>query len=521
MKKGRSLEDRLFFYENRVWNEEYFIVERSFKEAYDGSNDDVLEGFGMIKTDLWINGDWVKTEKYDQLSAPFDGEVIAEIARATPAQVNDAINCAHTAYNKFKTVTAYERSKILYRVSEIMEKRKEELVKILALEAAKPLRAASVELDRTIATYLFAAEEAKRLHGETVPMDAAPGVSNRIGWTKRVSLGVVSAITPFNFPFNLVAHKLGPAFAVGNAVVLKPASQTPLSSIVMGEIFKEAGLPDGMLQIVTGGGSDLSESLVTNPLVKKVTFTGSSAVGMKIKEQVGLRKVTLELGSNAGLIIEPSAPLDKITQRCVDGAFGFAGQVCISLQRIYVHSSIYEEFTNSFVQLTEQLVLGSPLDEATDVSAMINPKEVTRIKEWIDEAIEQGAKVETGALFTQRTLKPTVMTNVKPTMRVVNEETFAPIVSIIPYEHLDEAIGYVNDSDLGLNAGIFTMNIEDALHAADEIEAGAVIINDIPTFRTDNMPYGGVKQSGYGREGIKYAVEEMSEMKFITIQTKL
>lgn len=475
----------------------------------------------MITTNLWINGEWVETEKYDELQAPFDGEVIAKVARATPEQVTQAINCAHTAYKKFRTVTAYERSKILYKVSEIMESRKEELVRILALEAGKPMRAARGELDRTIATYLFAAEEAKRSTGETVPLDAAPGVTDRIGWTKRVSLGVVSAITPFNFPFNLVAHKLGPAFAVGNAVVLKPASQTPISSIVMAEIFKEAGLPDGMLQIVTGSGSELSDPLVTNPLVKKVTFTGSSAVGLKIKEKVGLRKVTLELGSNAGLIIEPSAPIEKIVDRCVEGAFGFAGQVCISLQRIYVHASIAEQFTKAFVEATEKLVIGSPLDENTDVSAMINPKEVDRMKEWIDSAIAEGAKVATGAVFTKRTLKPTVMVDVKPDMKIVCQETFAPIVSIVSYETLQEAVSLVNDSDLGLNAGIFTMNIEDAMFAADELEAGAVIINDIPTFRTDNMPYGGVKMSGYGKEGIKYAVEEMSDMKFITIKTKI
>lgn len=475
----------------------------------------------MITTNLWINGAWVETEKYDDLVSPFDGDIIAKIARATTTQVTEAIEGANTAYKAFKKVTAYERSKILYRVSEIMETREEELAKILALEAGKPLKAARAELKRTVATYLFAAEEAKRLHGETVPMDAAPGITNQIGWTKRISLGVVTAITPFNFPFNLVAHKLGPAFAVGNAVVLKPASQTPMSSIVMAEIFKEAGLPDGMLQIVTGGGGELSESLVTNPLVKKVTFTGSSAVGLKIKSQVGLRKITLELGSNAGLIIEPSAPLEKIIKRTVSGAFGYAGQVCISLQRIYVHESIYKAFTEAFVEETEKLVMGSPLDEQTDVSAMINPNEVTRIKEWIDAAIAEGAEIATGAVFTKRTLKPTVMTNVKADMKIVCEETFAPIVSIIPYETLDEAIAYVNNSDLGLNAGIYTMNIEDALHAADELEVGAVIINDIPTFRTDNMPYGGVKMSGYGREGIKYAVEEMSDTKFITIRTKL
>lgn len=475
----------------------------------------------MIKTSLWIDGQWVETVKKDTLKAPYDGETIAEVARATPEQVSVAVEGAHRAYIKFKEKTAYERAGILHRVSEIMKDKKEELAKMIAMEAAKPLTAALGELDRTIATYEFAAEEAKHLHGETVPLDAAPGVRDRIGWTKRESLGVVSAITPFNFPFNLVAHKLGPAFAVGNAVVLKPASQTPLSSIALAEIFKEAGLPDGMLQIVTGKGSELSEILVTHPLVKKVTFTGSSTVGMKIKEQVGLRKITLELGSNAAVIVEPSTPIDKMVKRCVDGAFGFAGQVCISVQRIYVHASIYEEFTKAFVEETEKLVVGSPMDQKTDVSAMIHPKEVTRIKEWVDEAVADGAKVATGAKYTERTMKPTVILNAKHDAKIIKQETFAPIVSIIPYGTLDEAIQYVNESDLGLNAGIFTMNIEDALRAADEIEAGGVIINDIPTFRTDNMPYGGVKTSGYGREGIKYAVQEMSEMKFITIKTKL
>ncbi|MEG0380725.1 MAG: aldehyde dehydrogenase family protein, partial [Kurthia sp.] len=436
-------------------------------------------------------------------------------------QVSQAIIDAHSAYIRFKGVTAYERAQILYKVSEIMKHRKEELVDILILEAGKPKKAARAELDRTIETYILSAEEAKRITGETVPMDAAPGVTDRIGWTKRESLGVVTAITPFNFPFNLVAHKLGPAFAVGNAVVLKPASQTPLSSLIMAEIFKEAGLPDGMLQIITGSGSELSQALVTDSLVRKVTFTGSSAVGLKIKEQIGLRKITLELGSNAGTIIEPNIPIAKIVKRCVEGAFTFSGQVCISLQRIYVHKSIIEEFKDAFVKETLALTVGDPNDERTDVSAMINPQEVERIKSWIALAEQGGAKVEVGGAFSERILTPTVMSHVTNSMKIVSEETFAPIVSLIPYDTLEDAIALLNSSTLGLNASIFTTNLEDAMYAADEIEAGAVIINDIPTFRTDHMPYGGVKLSGYGREGIKYAIEEMSNMKFITIKTKI
>lgn len=473
----------------------------------------------MKETKLWINGKWEDTEEVYELTSPYTGETIAKVAKATPSDVERAIEGAHQAYQTFKKTTAYERAEILYKVVDLIRKRRQEFAEILASEAGKPITAALAEIDRTIATYQFSAEAAKQNFGETVPMDAAPGVRDRIGYTKRVPLGVVSAITPFNFPFNLVAHKLGPAYAVGNTVVLKPATQTPLSAIVMAEIFKEAGLPDGALQIVTGSGGELSDTLVTHPFVKKVTFTGSGAVGLKIKEKVGLRKVTLELGSNAAVIVEPSTPIEQIIPRAVGGAFGFSGQVCISLQRIYVHESIYNEFTEAFVEATKKLKVGDPFDPQTDVSAMIHPKEVERMKAWIDEAVAQGAKVATGAQFTNRTMSPTVMVDVKADMKIMCLETFAPIVSIVPYKTLDEAIRYVNTSDLGLNAGIYTNVLTDAMKAADELEAGAVVINDIPTFRVDHMPYGGVKNSGYGREGIKYAIQEMTDLKFITIKT--
>lgn len=468
---------------------------------------------------LWINGEWVTADGQYNLTSPYSGEQIAIIGKASVSQVNQAIEGAHKAYVNFKKTTAYERAEILYRVVEIMRARKEELAEILTKEAAKPLSASLVELDRTIATYQFSAEAAKQAMGETVPMDAAPGAGGRIGFTKRVPIGVVSAITPFNFPFNLVAHKLGPAIAVGNTVVLKPATQTPLSSLVMAEIFKEAGLPDGCLQIITGSGIELSDSLVTHTHVKKVTFTGSGEVGLKIKEKVGLRKITLELGSNAALIVEPSTPIEKVMKRAVGGAFGFAGQVCISLQRIYVHQSIYTDFVEQFVAETQKLKVGDPSLLETDVSAMIHPQEVERIQNWITEAVTQGAVIAAGGQVNERICMPTVMTNVKSDMKIVCEETFAPIVSIVPYSTLNEAIDFVNASHLGLNAGIYTNVLTDALEAADKLEAGAVIINDIPTFRVDNMPYGGVKQSGYGREGIRYAIEEMTDLKLITIKT--
>ncbi|WP_019413157.1 aldehyde dehydrogenase family protein [Paenisporosarcina sp. TG20] len=474
----------------------------------------------MKETGLWINGEWREASALYELKAPYDGKLIAKVAKGSAEDVEVAILGAAQAFKSFKKWTAYDRAEMLYKVVSIMRERKEELAKILAQEAGKPLKSSRVEIDRTIATYQFAAEEAKQYRGETVPMDAAPGGANRIGWTKKEAIGVVAAITPFNFPFNLVAHKLGPAFAVGNTVVLKPATQTPLSALAMADIFKEAGLPDGVLQIVTGSGSELSESLITHPEVKKVTFTGSVPVGLKIKEKIGLRKITLELGSNSALIIEPSVPIEKIVKRCVEGAFSFSGQVCISLQRIYVNRKVYDEFAKAFVEETKNLIIGDPLDENTDVSSMIHPDEVERIVGWIEEAKTQGAEVATGGESTERQVLPTVLINVKENMKVVCEEVFAPVVSLIPYDTLDEAIDLVNESQFGLNAGIYTNVLTDAMHAANEIEAGTVIINDIPTFRVDNMPYGGVKMSGYGREGVKYAVEEMTELKFITMKTE-
>lgn len=473
----------------------------------------------MQETKLWMNGQWEAADRTYDLASPYSGEVIAKVAKASVQDVERAIEGAHEAFQSFKKMTAYDRAEILYNVVSIMRERKQELAEILAREAAKPISAGLVEIDRTIATYQFSAEATKQSTGETVPMDAAPGVTDRLGYTKRVPLGVISAITPFNFPFNLVAHKVGPAVAAGNTVVLKPATQTPLSALVMAEIFKEAGLPAGCLQIVTGSGGELGDILVTHPLVKKVTFTGSGAVGLKMKEKVGLRRITLELGSNAAVIVEPSTPIEKMVSRAVGGAFNFAGQVCISLQRIYVHQSIYQEFVEKFVAETKKLRVGDPMNSETDVSAMIHPDEVARIQSWIEDAKAKGAVVAAGAEFTERTLSPTVMKNVTADMKIVCEETFAPIVSIVPYETLDEAIALVNDTELGLNVGIYTNILTDAMRAADELEAGAVIINDIPTFRVDHMPYGGVKMSGYGKEGIKYALEEMTHLKFITMKT--
>lgn len=472
----------------------------------------------LIK-DLWINGQWVSTARSYSLYSPYDGTLLAQIAKADQRDVEVAIEGAQQAFSKMKELPAHQRADILFEVSQLMKERREEFAHLCSSEVGKPIRAARAEVDRTIATYRFAAEEAKRLYGETIPMDAAPGGENRLGFTWREPLGVVTAISPFNFPLNLVAHKVGPAIAAGNTVVLKPAEQTPLCALAIAELFQEAGLPAGALQVVTGSGRELSDALVADERVKKLTFTGSTEVGKTLKAKVGLRKATMELGSNSALIVEPDVPFEKIIPRCVEGAFSNAGQVCISLQRIYVHASIYEQFAEQFIELTLRLKLGDPMNEETDVSAMIHERETERIDRWVQEAIAAGAILGCGGERQGLIYKPTVLLNVKPDMAVSCMETFAPIVSIVPYNDLDEAIAYTNDSPYGLNIGIYTLHIQKAFLAAKLIQAGGVVINDIPTFRVDHMPYGGVKDSGYGREGMKYAVQEMTELKFVTLKT--
>ncbi|WP_313800120.1 aldehyde dehydrogenase family protein [Cytobacillus sp.] len=468
-----------------------------------------------MKRKLFINGEWLEASQYVPLRSPYSEEEIAEIPAATIEEVEKGLEAAFHARKEMALMPSHQRASILEKVVGLLEKRAEEAAKIIAMEAAKPITAARAEVARTIQTYKFAAEEAKRIHGETIPLDAAPGGEGRIAYTVREPIGVIGAITPFNFPMNLVAHKVGPAIASGNSVILKPAGQTPLSALFIAEIFQEAGLPAGALNVITGSGSLIGDKLVTDHRVKKISFTGSPAVGIGIRNKAGLKRVTLELGSNAAVIIDKDTNLDKIISRCVAGAFGFQGQVCISLQRIYVHEQQFDAFVDKFVPAVKELKIGDPLDPKTDVSALITSKDVSRTLEWIDEARAQGAKVITGGEAEGNILLPTVIVDAKPDMRVSCQEVFAPIVVINKVKTVEEAIERVNDSNYGLQAGIYTDNIHTALAAAEQLHVGGVLINDIPTFRVDQMPYGGVKKSGVGREGIKYAIEEMTELKLI------
>ncbi|USG63827.1 aldehyde dehydrogenase family protein [Brevibacillus ruminantium] len=471
-----------------------------------------------MKKACYIGGQWVEAERYSPLYAPYSGEQIAEIAQADSDLVEKAITAAQEAAQVMRRMPAYQRAAILEKIAHIMDQRLEEAAKIIALEAGKPIKTARGEVIRTIQTYKFAAEEAKRIHGETLPLDAAIGGEGRLAYTVREPLGVIGAITPFNFPMNLVAHKVGPSLAAGNTVVLKPASQTPLSAFFLAEVAEQAGVPAGALNVVTGSGASVGDLLVKDPRVKALTFTGSPAVGIDIRNRAGLKRVTLELGSNSAVIIDRGVNLDEVIPRCIFGAFAYSGQVCISVQRIYVVKEVYETFLERLIAETNKLRGGDSLSEEADYSAMISPKETDRALAWIEEAKERGARVECGGSVEGRILQPTILTGVPADAKLSCQEVFGPIVIVNAVESVEEAVELVNDSRFGLQAGVYTQNLSLALKCADELHVGGVMINDIPTFRVDHMPYGGVKESGMGREGIKYAIEELTELKLVVVK---
>lgn len=473
-----------------------------------------------MKKKLYINGEWVAADSYNDLFSPYSGEKIGEIPKASAKDVLAAIDAAEQARKGSQQLTAYERAEILEQLAGLFKENKEKAAEIISLESAKPYKYAIAEVERTIETYKFAAEEAKRMTGEMIPMDAAKGGANTLAYTIRQPIGVVAAITPFNFPQNLVAHKVGPAIAVGNPIVLKPASQTPLSAFFLAEMLEQTDLPKGAFNLVTGSGREIGDLLVGSEKVKMITFTGSPPVGKGIKEKAGLKKVVLELGSNAGLLVDEHVDLDLVVERAVTGAFSNQGQVCISLQRIYVMENLFDEFIGKFKAATEKLVVGDPMQKDTDISAMISKGEQERAETWVSEAVEEGADLVLGGMVKQATFQPTILSNVPSLSKVSCQEVFAPIVSVNPIKSLDEGIRYINDSDFGLQAGIFTNDIKNAFKASEQLEVGGVIINDIPTFRVDQMPYGGVKESGTGKEGLKYAMEEMTEMKLVVWNQK-
>ena len=413
---------------------------------------------------------------------------------------------------------AHRRAAILLETAKLIQERKEELARTIAAEAGKALKFARAEVDRGVSTFTIAAEEAKRLHGETVPLDAVPSGEGYFGFWVRRPVGVIAAISPFNFPLNLVAHKIAPALAAGNTVVLKPATSTPIIAVKLCEILQQAGLPAGAINLVIGTGAVVGEAMVRDPRVAKVTFTGSPPVGERITNIAGIKKVTLELGNNSPVIIGPDADLDFVAKRCAVGAYYNSGQVCISVQRIYSERSIHNEFSERFVKASEAMVVGDPLDERVDVGPMIDLKEAERIEHWVQEAQSSGASVLTGGKRDGAVYVPTVLSEVKPEMKVVTEETFAPVASVIAFDDFEESLQQADASAYGLQVGVFTREVNRVFQAIKRLNYGGVIINDTPVFRADHMPYGGNRQSGLGREGLRYAMEDMTNIQMVAIR---
>jgi len=446
---------------------------------------------------------------------PFDGSVLGHVPKASQADVNAAIEAAAQAFPVMAALPAHQRNQILERTSELLARHQEELAELIALEAGKAWKYAFGEVGRAVQTFKFAAEEAKRLHGEVVPMDAARGAENRFGFFVREPIGIIGAISPFNFPLNLVAHKVAPAIAAGNSVVLKPASFTPLTALRLGEIMLEAGLPAGGLNIIIGSGSTVGEWLVTDPRLAMITFTGSPPVGKRIQSIAGLKRVTLELGSNSAVIIDETANLELAVPRCTVGSFANSGQICISVQRIYVHHTIAADFMEKFIQATQKQVVGNPVEKNCDVGPMIIQPEAERAAEWVEEAVVAGAKIVVGGQREGALFYPTILTDVTEEMKVMQEEIFAPVVSVVVFDEIADALHKVEASKYGLQAGIFTEKLGHAFQAIKKLNVGGVIVNDVPTFRADHMPYGGNKESGLGREGLKFAIEEMTNIKMV------
>jgi acyl-CoA reductase-like NAD-dependent aldehyde dehydrogenase len=465
---------------------------------------------------LLVDGEWIETGNWLDVLSPYDGSLVGRVAKGGAAEAQRAVDAAARAMDD--PLAAHERAAILDRTAHLVDERSEEIARTISSEAGKPMKAARVEVARATSTFTMAAVEARKLAGDVVPMDASPAGAGKLAVTLRVPIGVVGAISPFNFPFNLVAHKVAPALAAGCAVVLKPASQTPLSALLLAELETEAGLPAGWLNVVCGAASEIGDVLVADEGVALITFTGSSGVGWKLRERAPRKRVNLELGNATPVIVAADADLDDVATRLAANAFSFAGQSCISVQRIYVERDAYDAFLERFLPKVDALVVGDPADDATDVGPLIAPTERDRVLEWIEEATARGARVLTGGTLDGELLRPTVVAEPPPDAKIACEEVFGPLCTVSPYDSLDEAIALANATRYGLQAGVFTRDVKAALHAARQLEFGGVTINEAPTFRADQMPYGGVKDSGNTREGPAYAVREMTEERLVVLQ---
>ena len=467
---------------------------------------------------ILIGGEWRGAAESFAVQNPYSQEILAEVASANSNETEEAIAIAERAAREMRKLARFQIAKGLRKIAESIEKRKKEFAETIALESAKPINLARGEVERGIATFAWAAGEAERFVGEVIPVDTVATGKDKTAWSLQIPRGVIYGITPFNFPLNLVAHKVAPALAAKNSIIIKPSEKTPLTSLLLGEIFLESGLPKSALQIVPMDVKHI-ETVLNNDQIKMISFTGSAEVGWKLKNLAGKKFIALELGGNAPVIVDETADLKKSLDRIAMGAFVYSGQVCISVQRVYVHEKIFDEWTEKFVEKAVNLKKGNPLDELTQLSVMINEAAAKKAQSWIDEAIKADAKLLCGGTRDGAMLDATVLTDTNLEMRAVSEEIFAPVAAVEKFSDFEEAVELSNQTKYGLQAGVFTNNLQNSNYAAENLEYGGVIINDVPTFRVDNMPYGGIKQSGFGREGVRYAMEEMSEIRLVVLNS--
>ena len=465
---------------------------------------------------FYLAGEWRASDDALSVRNKYSGDEVAVVSRASRDDVQAAIAAATDAFEQTRAMPAYKRAAVLQHIAGALQSQYEKLARQLATEAGKPIKTAREEIDRAILTCTIASEEAKRIEGEWLPMDVAPVGEGRVALVKRFPIGPISAITPFNFPMNLVAHKVAPALASGCPIIVRPASATPLSALSLAEIIHDSGWPKGAFSVLPST-TQAAEPLITDERIKLLTFTGSPAVGWPLKNKAGRKRVTLELGGNAGVIVHHDCDLDFAVSRIVAGAFGYAGQSCISVQRAFVHRSIHDAFVQKLLAKASALNVGDPLDEATDVGPMIDAASAQNVEQWVGEAVQAGAIVLAGGTRHGNLMQPTVMSNVKSEMRVCAQEVFAPLMTVVPYDRFEDAVEAVDDGDFGLQCGIFTRDLKNIWYAYERIDVGGVIVNDVSSYRVDHMPYGGVKQSGFGREGVKYAIEEMTEPKLLVM----
>ena len=468
---------------------------------------------------MYLAGAWVDRKEKDEVRNPYDDSVVGTVAYASKADVTKAIEAAHRAFEKTKVMSSYARAEACQSISDGLKKNREKFGKMMSMEVGKALNDSLGEVDRAIFTFQLAAEEAKRIGGEIMDLDWTKGNDGRMGLIRRFPVGVIAGISPFNFPLNLVAHKIAPAMASGNTIVLKPAPKTPIIALMLAELIDKSGYPKGAISVLPAS-NDAAAPLIDDERVKVISFTGSDTVGWMIKDRAKKKKVVLELGGNAGVIIADDADLDYAVERVLVGGFGQSGQSCISVQRVFVHEKVKDAFIKMLVPKVKKLKQGNPLDKDTKIGTMVDQKAIDKTKDIFDDAKKGGAKFETGGKIKGLMVEPTVLTNVKPSMKACRLEAFSPLIAVQSYKKFEEAVKQVNDSPFGLQAGVFTNRLDDVFHAFQHIDAGGVVVNDVPTFRADQQPYGGMKDSGIGREGVRYAIDDFTEIKILSMNLR-